>query len=444
MKNIFVTNALRGLIVLFILSTLWNFAMSSYFGHPVAQAIYGATNDAPGWADPVGVDAIVARPCPELKYGSETCAKHVFGDFSYLYQLVQTKIPWAESGENTNLALPAFITWVLFHMTHSYWVSLGIFLALTIASFLYPVIRISRLQVDKITFAIVILSGWSIIYTIDRGNAQGLLFAPMWIAYEGFRSKSDAKSVIGLTLCFVIKIHSIFLLLPFLIHRRFRSVGASLFCAVLLNLGLLRIMTPRMIENIRGFFMDMVGMSKVNQVGPLWPDYYRNLSIGGFFGSVIETVQIAINKPHVIEVFIQDWWSPVIPAIIGLIITIPLACRKDVPNWTIFVGATFPMLVSSPRAQGYTATVIVFVFLIVINEGEDVSFLNSSSRKLFLIAFLMCESQNFYIPRPIDPNVGQPITLKSFLVPVALFILIFTAYRSGWKNKPLEGTEALI
>lgn len=97
------------------------------------------------------------------------------------------------------------------------------------------------------------------------------------------------------------------------------------------------------------------------------------------------------------------------------------------------------MLLSSPRAQGYTATVIVFVFLIVINEGEHVSFLNSSSRKLFLIAFLMCQSQNFYIPRPIDPNVGQPITLKSFLVPIATFILVFTAYKSKRKYKPLEG-----
>ena len=403
--------------------------MSSYFSYPVAQSLYGATNDMPGYPDPIGTEPIRARPCPDLKYGSEICAQHVFGDFSYLFQLVQTKIPWAEAGENTNSALPTFLAWSLFHLTHSYWISLCIYFAITLVFFLYPIIKISKLLDHRVSFVVLLISCWSFVYVFDRGNTVGLIFTPLWMTYEGFRSNSNPKSVIGLTLCLLIRIHLVLLLIPFLVHRRFRTVGASLFASISLNLILLRVMTPYVWQNLQGFLGDLVGIAKLGESGPAWPDYYRNISLGGFVGSVIETTQNAIGKPHVIEVLIQDWWSPLLPAIIGLAVALPLACRRRAPNWTIFAGAVLPFLLSSPRAHGYSAIVIVHLFLIVVNEGVEVSFRDHRSKNNFLLAFLVCQSQSFYIPMPVDPRVGQPIGMKSFSVPIALFILLFTAYR---------------
>lgn len=376
-----------------------------YFGERVEEIVSFFANDIPTLPS---------------SYQPQFVGVHTFGDYLLMRSILDEPSLATPSGFQT--PWPP-MTYLLFSPLKllPYFVGLGLFLMISLAALLWPILSASRrgnwsaLESLAAALSIAVFSGPSIM-ALDRGNTVALLPALLFWHLKALRQSHTLGAVTTLVLAVIIKPHALFFVLIPAVFKNWKAVWLATFVALTLHsLGFL-ISGGGLIPGIMG----VVGATAAIANDNLAQMSISILSLLQLIGS--NTALQFFAWRHVISILLVLW-------VVLLVYFLP---SSQLITRLTLIFSSYPVLI--PVSPAYNSVVLVGLFAVIIeiSGGRQKDLVTTEEFKSRYFRELALSGVVIFVqlvPIPISflgsGSIQRPIASSVFLV----YLFVISAQR---------------
>lgn len=358
--------AMGGLLLAAVLA--W--VLGGYFDYDIHRLISYYSADAPG--------SVVNVVIGDRLYGV-----HTFGDYLLAHDYSTVGNPWINSisGSNNYPPVAMGIFWVLSLVPYK--LGLFIFLLLSFASLLYPIVNeLRRHQAFNVYGYLLVPSILSVgvITAMDRGNFVALLVTPMYLFFRMVKEEKWGKSTLLLALLISLKIYPALLLLVYIKNRQFLRILQVAAYGIAGSLMVTSIFPGNFMTNVKTIVSSIRGYHSIGPIG-LDPG---NASLFGAFSRTL--TRFPSLGPVLQFLTAHIWWLGIFYLfLVGFIVL-----RRIIPDEiTLFLTVSTLWMVP-PLSFHYVTSFLLIPLALSIGKKESRSspFLYSLTTISILVTLL--------------------------------------------------------
>jgi len=326
------------------------------------------------------------------------------------------------------------ICWVfsLIPRPYTYFLYLFIVISLSIY-FIYQLLWQMPWYKKTLFIFILFFLSYPVLFSIDRGNFEFLLFAALMASLYFYVRKNYLISAICLALAIAMKIYPALFLLLFIADKKYREAIISVVIAVLLTLVSLLFFQGGLIAN----FLYLFSMSNIN-TNKYIVNYINLTAKNSVQRGVtlltlikISIIELRLNpSPFVVENF------STIYSVLSAIIAIPLAIYTiffEKEMWKKVALIIFAMLLLPSVSADYRLLLVYLPVVLFLNaEGEG----KLDPIYTILFALLLIPITYYFLPTVVSENKIHEISIGVVARIVDLLVFCLVIIGSGiWKRR---------
>lgn len=310
-----------------------------------------------GDADAVAALSFSSSEQPPVPLVPWKLGVHTFGDFLLPFEQARVPNPWVDYAMWPNPYPSAIVTFFKLLTNFPYTIALGIFVALSSASMIFPVAhgarRFNPLIVTSAICLFVLLS-FPFAMIIDRGNAQGLIVIPLYVFSIAWREGRWRPAAIGISIAAAVKLYPALLVVALLAERRFKDAAVAIGATGAITIFLFALYPGGIVATIRGFLHGISRFSAPTLAG-LTNDNYSAL---GMVANVVPMIAGALAPSPLLDLLVAHPW------VLGITYTLAVATvvnARRLPFVIRLACAISLLSLSIPLSYGYSFAAIVVV-----------------------------------------------------------------------------------
>jgi hypothetical protein len=318
--------------------------------------------------------------------GVESFSNHCFGDYAVIDDWLAAGDFWGPSP--TASVYPA-IAWVptilalrVGELVGDPTVGRNLFLALLACSLLTPAIWAARGSFSRrvpVTFLLIGLASAPFLIVLDRGNAMGLVVAPLLGLAISYARGNFRQMMVFIVICSLLKPQMILLVLLFLVYKKYRYLLAT--CAISAGTTLAGFATfpSTFPQNIEGWLTTVTKFSGYQSIDLLYP---YNLGLGRTLLTISDFVQLSAilgeSARADLAVWLQAHNTLLVIALL-VIVASAIMLRKQGSNLIFPLVAVISIAVIAPGVaySYYVALFLVPAAMVLRDPKDDLAKLSS-------------------------------------------------------------------